>query len=120
KQVVEAAAVLGHRVPFDLLTTVTGMDEDELIGVLRTLVSRGVLVESGRPDTPALPQAAPTDEISFRHALVREAVTERMLSQQRRRLHEAALEALLAAGDADPALVAHHAQAAGRYPEMVA
>lgn len=77
-------------------------------------------MESGRPDTPALPQAAPTDEISFRHALVREAVTERMLSQQRRRLHEAALEALLAAGDADPALVAHHAQAAGRYPEMVA
>src|SRR5690606_12644699 len=120
KQVVEAAAVLGHRVPFDLLAAVTGMDEGELIGVLRTLVSRGVLVESAGFDGPAGPPAATSDEMSFRHALVREAVTSRMLGRQRRRLHEAALEALLSAGDADPALVAHHAQAAGRYQEMVA
>jgi DNA-binding NarL/FixJ family response regulator len=105
---VEAAAVLGHRVPFDLLATVTGAGEDELITVLRELVSRGVLVESGE------------DELSFRHALVREALTEQMLGRQRRRLHEAALEALLAAGDADPALVALHAGAAGRYDELVA
>lgn len=108
QRVVEAAAVLGRRAPFDLLATVTGAGEDELIGVLRDLVVRGVLVETGE------------DEFSFRHALVREAITGQMLGRQRRRLHESALEALLAGGDADPALVAHHAQAAGRYADMVA
>jgi DNA-binding CsgD family transcriptional regulator len=112
RRILEAAAVLGHRLPFDLLAAVTGAAEDELITVLRELVVRGVLVESGE------------DEFTFRHALVREALTEQMLGRQRRRLHEAALDALLAAGSqtgtADPALVAHHAGAAGRYDEMVA
>jgi DNA-binding CsgD family transcriptional regulator len=112
RRILEAAAVLGHRLPFDLLAAVTGAGEDELISVLRELVTRGVLVESGE------------DEVTFRHALVREALTEQMLGRQRRRLHEAALDALLAAGvatgEADPALVALHASAAGRYEEMVA
>jgi len=107
-RVVEAAAVLGHRVPFDLLAAVTGDGEDELIRILRVLVTRGVLVEAGE------------DEFSFRHALVREALAEQMLGRQRRRLHEAALEALLAAGGSDPALVAYHAKHAGRYEDMVA
>ena len=42
-----------------------------------------------------------------------------LLGRQRRRLHEAALDALLATGGADPALVAHHARGAGRYDDMV-
>jgi DNA-binding CsgD family transcriptional regulator len=108
QRILEAAAVLGQRVPFDLLATVTGTGEDELVTVLRKLVTRGVLVESGE------------DEFGFRHALVREALTDQMLGRQRRRLHEVALEALLAGGEPDPALVAHHAGAAGRYDEMVA
>lgn len=106
-RIVEAAAVLGYRVPFDLLAAVTGTGEDELIAALRELVESGVLVESGE------------DEFSFRHALVRESITGAMLARQRRRLHESALEVLLAARDADPALIAHHAQAAGRYDDMV-
>src|SRR2546423_3619481 len=108
RRIAEAAAVLGQRVPFDLLATVTGESEDQLIGVLRELVARGVLVESD------------DDEISFRHALLREALTGQLLGRQRRRLHEAALDALLASGEADPALVAHHARAAGRDADMVA
>jgi len=107
QRIVEAAAVLGHRLPFDLLAAVTGASEDELIAALLDLVSRGVLVESGE------------DEFSFRHALVREAIAGQLLGRQRRRLHEAALEVLLAAGGSDPAMVAHHAQAAGRYDDMV-
>jgi DNA-binding CsgD family transcriptional regulator len=106
--VVEAAAVLGQRIPFDLLAGVTGATEDELIQVLRDLVTRGVLVESGE------------DEFAFRHALFREAIADQMLGRQRRRLHEAALEALLAAGSSDPAMLAHHARGAGRYDDMVA
>ncbi|QSB17372.1 AAA family ATPase [Natronosporangium hydrolyticum] len=107
RRVAEAAAVLGHRVPFDLFTAVTGTDESALVEALRELVERGLLVESG------------PDEFAFRHALVREALTSRMLGRERRRLHETALEALLASGDPDPALVAHHAHGAGRYQELV-
>ncbi|GLY06530.1 MULTISPECIES: LuxR family transcriptional regulator [Actinoplanes] len=106
-RIVEAAGVLGHRIPFDLLAAVTGTGEDELIGVLRDLVGRGVLVESGE------------DEFTFRHALVREAIGGPMLGRQRRRLHEAALEVLLRAGSPDPAMVAHHARGAGRYDDMI-
>jgi DNA-binding CsgD family transcriptional regulator len=108
-RIVEAATVLGHRIPFDLLADVTGAAEDELIGVLRDLVTRGVLVESGE------------DEFAFRHALVREAIAGRLLGRQRRRLHEAALDALLGRDSAaDPAMVAHHARGAGRYDDMIA
>ena len=88
RRIVEAATVLGHRIPFDLLADVTGAGEDELIAVLRDLVTRGVLVESGE------------DEFAFRHALVREAIAGQMLSRQRRRLHEAALDVLLSRGSA--------------------
>jgi DNA-binding CsgD family transcriptional regulator len=108
QRILEAAAVLGHRIPFDLLAAVTKASEDELIGILRELVARGVLVESGE------------DEFSFRHALLREALTGQMLGRQRRRLHESALEVLLASDEVDPALVAHHARAAGRYDDMIA
>jgi DNA-binding CsgD family transcriptional regulator len=108
QQILQAAAILGHRLQFDLLAAVANVSEDELITALRELVRLGVLVESGE------------DEFTFRHALVREAIAEQLLGRERRRLHEAALEALLAAGAADPAMVAEHAQAAGRYEDMVA
>jgi len=107
-RIVEAATVLGHRIPFDLLAEVTGAGEEELIAVLRDLVTRGVLVESGE------------DEFAFRHALVREAIADQMLARQRRRLHEAALDVLLSGGASDPAMVALHARGAGRYDDMVA
>jgi DNA-binding CsgD family transcriptional regulator len=107
-RIVEAATVLGHRIPFDLLADVTGAGEDELIAVLRDLVTRGVLIETGE------------DEFAFRHALVREAIADQMLGRQRRRLHEAALDVLLRGGASDPAMVAHHARGAGRYEDMIA
>ncbi|MCI0687813.1 MAG: LuxR C-terminal-related transcriptional regulator [Sporichthyaceae bacterium] len=108
REILQTAAILGHRLQFDLLAAVTGVGENELITALRELVRLGVLVESGE------------DEFVFRHALVREAISEQLLGRERRRLHERALESMLAAGMADPAMVAEHAQAAGRYDDMVA
>jgi DNA-binding CsgD family transcriptional regulator len=107
KRIVEAAAVLGRKVPFDLLAAVTSHSEPELIDALRDLVRRGLMVETG------------DDEFSFRHALTREALVDEMLARQRRRLHELALETLLSTGSKDYALVAHHARGAGRYLDMV-
>ena len=80
--VLETAAVLGRRVGFDILATVSGYAEDELIPILRHLVARGLLIE------------AEADVFSFRHALAREAIESDLLGRERRRLHQAALDAL--------------------------
>jgi DNA-binding CsgD family transcriptional regulator/tetratricopeptide (TPR) repeat protein len=107
RRVVEAAAILGRRIWFDLLAAVTGSGEEELIVVLRHLVAENVVVEE-EPDV-----------FAFRHALTREAIASRLLGRERRRLHEKALAALQEAGGGDHAAIAWHARGAGRYDEMV-
>ena len=106
-RVVDAASVLGQRIPFDLLAAVTGTGEDDLIAALRTLVAGNLLVEE-EPDV-----------FSFRHALTREAVESQLLGRERRRLHEKALAALVETGTSDYAALAHHAHAAARFDEAV-
>ncbi len=106
--VIETAAVLGRRVSFDILAVVSGYPEDQLIPILRHLVGRGLLVE------------AEADVFSFRHALAREAIESDLLGRERRRLHQAALDALLRAGSDDAGAIAYHADGAGRFLEMVA
>lgn len=108
RRVIDAAAVLGQRVSFDLLAAVTGLGEDELIGVLRGLVGGGLVVEE-EPDV-----------FAFRHALTREAVASRLLGRERRRLHEKALVALQEVGSDDWAALAHHAAGANRWDELLA
>lgn len=107
RRIVEAAAVLGQRIEFDLLATVTGTSEEELITVLRSLVAAGLLVE------------AEHDVFSFRHALAREAVQEDLLGREKRRLHRAALDALTDCDTCDLAAVAHHAAGAGDHERLV-
>jgi DNA-binding NarL/FixJ family response regulator len=107
KAILETAAVLGRRVSFDLLAAVSGFEEDDLIPLLRSLVAAGLLVE------------VESDIFSFRHALAREAIEADLLGRERRRLHQAALDALRAAGSDDVIAIAHHADGAGRYDEMV-
>jgi DNA-binding NarL/FixJ family response regulator/tetratricopeptide (TPR) repeat protein len=107
RRVVEAAAVLGERIPFDLLAAVTGSDENELIDTLRKLVADGVVLE----DEP--------DVFRFRHALTREAIAGELLGRERRRLHEKALAGLHEAGSSDWAAIAWHARGAGRYDDLV-
>ena len=105
REVIEAAAVCGMSMSFDLLASVVGRTEDELLAVLRTLVDRGLLEE--RSD----------DDFVFYHALVRDSVNQQLLGRQRRRLHE---RVLLALGDSpEYAVRARHAFGAGRLDEFV-
>jgi DNA-binding CsgD family transcriptional regulator len=107
RRVVDAAAVLGSRFPFDVLAAVVGVEEEHLIPVLRCLVSAGLLVEEEE------------DVFSFRHALTREAVAAQLLGRERRRLHERALTVLCDLGSDDYTALAHHAQGAGKYDQVV-
>jgi DNA-binding CsgD family transcriptional regulator len=107
RRVLEAAAVMGRRIHFDLLATVTATSEDELIDHLRSLVGRGLLIEQEE------------DVFAFRHALAREAVTDDLLGREKRRLNQLALDALRDTGSCDLAALAHHAQGAGDTDRMV-
>jgi DNA-binding NarL/FixJ family response regulator len=107
RRVVDAAAILGRRISFDLLAAVTGSGEEELIAILRHLVAENVMVEE-EPDL-----------FAFRHALTREAIAGRLLGRERRRLHEKALAAIQETDAGDWAAIAWHAQGAGRYDELV-
>jgi DNA-binding CsgD family transcriptional regulator len=108
RRVIETASVLGRRVPFDVLRAVADLPEDELIDVLRTLVARDLMVETE------------TDVFGFRHDLAREAIEQRLLGREQRRIHQAALDTLRASDDARPSLMARHAMGAGRTDEVVA
>ncbi len=105
REVIEAAAICGMSMSFDLLASVVGRTEDELLAVLRTLVDRGLLEE--RSD----------DDFVFYHALVRDSVSQQLLGRQRRRLHARVLSVL---GDSpEYAVRARHAYGAGRLDEFV-
>jgi DNA-binding CsgD family transcriptional regulator len=56
---------------------------------------------------------------SFHHDLAREAIEGSLLGRERRRLHEAALDALHASASKDHVALTHHARGAGRYVQMV-
>jgi DNA-binding CsgD family transcriptional regulator/tetratricopeptide (TPR) repeat protein len=107
RRIVSAAAVLGRRVSFDLLAAVTGTSEERLIALLRELVGKGFLVETD------------PDVFGFRHELAREAIADALLGRERRRLHEAGLGALRAAGSTDYAAIARHARGAARFDDLV-
>lgn len=107
RRIVTAASVLGRRVGFDLLAAVTGTEEGELIELLRAAVDAGLLVEED------------DDLFAFHHDLAREAVEAGLLGRERRRLHEAALEALDAMPRRDRAAIVRHARGAGRFDVMV-
>jgi len=107
RRIVTAAAELGRRVPFDVLATVTGTSEDDLILLLRAAVDSGLMVETD------------PDVFGFHHELAREAIAGQMLGRERRRLHEAAFEALRQAGSKDHGALCRHARGAHRFDDMV-
>ncbi len=90
REMVTTAAVLGRRVPFDVLAAVTGASEDDLIRRLRAAVDAGLLVE-GEPDV-----------FGFHHEIAREAIEAGLLGREQRRLHEKALAVAAGVGQPRP------------------
>jgi DNA-binding CsgD family transcriptional regulator len=98
RSVLDAAAVCGLRVEMWLLKRVADVDSAQVA----ECVDSGLL----RPDALAL---------RFRHELARGAIEEAIDVSESIRLHRAMLAALLSRphAEADPARIAHHAEAAG-------
>jgi DNA-binding CsgD family transcriptional regulator/tetratricopeptide (TPR) repeat protein len=69
------AAVVGRHFDFDLLHTLSGLDELTLVDALKELIAAQLLVELS------------ADRFAFRHALIRQAVYAGLLARERRALH---------------------------------
>jgi DNA-binding CsgD family transcriptional regulator len=97
----QVAALLGE-FEVDTLMEVAGADRDTVLGLLRRALAKRVLVEA----------PVPRATYSFRHALIRRAVSDQMLAAERTQLH-GHIARLLETRGAAPATVAQHYELAG-------
>jgi class 3 adenylate cyclase len=106
KAVLQAAAVVGHRITEPLLKQVTGLDDQELRAALRALVRADLLV----------PSTTTAAGYEFKHDLTQEVAYWSELSERRARLHGAVARALEEQapdqGDQLAALISHHLELA--------
>ena len=110
KDVLQAAAVVGHDVPTELLRAVIDLPGAELTASLERLVTAELLAPGGLPG-----------EHAFRHPLTHEVAYRTQLLDRRRGTHAAVARALLAihgaAAPAHAALLAHHFEEAREHLE---
>jgi DNA-binding CsgD family transcriptional regulator len=102
QRVLAIAAVIGQEVESGVWATVAHVDAEGLLTAIEQAVGAHLLTEH--------PSVA---RVQFTHALVREALYERMRASQRREMHRAVAEALTQGGNPDPDTVASHFQRAG-------
>lgn len=111
RRTLQLAAVAGRRFDFELLQTVLGRDERELVSLMKELIAASLVVEES------------TDVFAFRHALTRKAIHDDMLGRERRALHRQvaeALEQMSRRGDAHGEDLAYHWYEAGAWPQALA
>ena len=96
RRMVESAAVIGTRVDRSLLSAVL----DGSGAPVEDSLTAGILVADGTG-------------LRFRHELVRLAVAAAIAPHRKTELHARLLAGLEERGDADPAVLAHHAEGAG-------
>jgi len=98
--------VFGGSASFELISSITGLDEAELLIALRALVDRSIVVEVS------------DDSFWFTHALTADAVYQQLLGRDRRHLHERSLATLRSQPGADHASLVRHAQGAGAFEQV--
>ena len=97
QRLLEVAAVIGQDVPLDLWAAVSNADEQALSSAVSQALTAHLIEE--RPATFAL---------SFRHALIREALYSRLVLLDRRRWHRAVADELLQSPQPDPDVLVTH------------
>ena len=101
-----AAAVIGRACDLDLLTTVVDMDDRGLSDALGELADHFVLLPSRLPG-----------KLGFRHALICDAIYDRIPEPERRRLHGRAADAAVGRDVGTDAFLALQYERAGRAAE---
>src|SRR5437870_1015903 len=108
KAVAQYAAVIGRQFAYDLLSTVSQLDDTTLQRELGRLVEAEIVYQRG-----VLPQATYT----FKHALIRDAAYESLLKSTRQQYHQRIAQVLEVqfpeTAETQPELVAHHYTEAG-------
>ncbi|MGE5327273.1 MAG: helix-turn-helix transcriptional regulator, partial [Deltaproteobacteria bacterium] len=111
RDILSLAAVVGERFDFGLLQALIRLGEPELVRGIRDLVSAQLLVEES------------ADQLSFRHALTRQAVYASLLKRERKVMHQRigeTMERLAGARtDAAAAQLAYHFYQAGAWQKAM-
>jgi class 3 adenylate cyclase len=114
KEVAQLAATIGKEFSYELLQTVSPLDEAKLTGALNKLVDAELLEQRLRP---------PRTYYNFRHALIRDAAYESLLRSRRRQYHGHIAEALEKhfpeTIEKQPELLAYHFAEAGLIEQAV-
>jgi predicted ATPase len=103
KAVAQYAAVIGRQFAYDLLSTVSQLDETTLQRALGKLVEAGIVYQQDLP-----PQAT----YVFKHALIQETAYESLLKSTRQHYHQRIAQVLegqfTETAEVQPELLAHH------------
>ena len=114
KAVAQYAAVIGRQFAYDLLSTVSQLDEATLQRELGRLVEAEIVYQRGVP-----PQATYT----FKHALIQDTAYESLLKSTRQQYHQRIAQVLEtqfpATAETQPELLAHHYTEAGLNEQAV-
>lgn len=110
KEVAQLAAVIGRSFDYRTLAAIASQPDDELASALDGLVAAELVFRRGAP---------PEADYLFKHALVRDAAYESLLKSRRQAIHAALLDVLEAQDDAQPEILAHHAEEAGATDKAV-
>jgi class 3 adenylate cyclase/tetratricopeptide (TPR) repeat protein len=86
QDVLRGAAILGHRFPWKLLGSITGLEAERVLDALDRAVGAQLVVTKGETRSERT--------FGFRHAITRDAVLGELLPYERARLARTALEAL--------------------------
>ena len=82
RQLLNLAAVSGLTFDFIVLQTLTGRDENDLLALVKELISAQLVIQEG------------ADRFAFRHALTREALYGRLLVREQEALHGKLVQAI--------------------------
>jgi TOMM system kinase/cyclase fusion protein len=108
KEVAQLGATIGREFPYELLQSVSSLDEEALQASLAQLVDAELLYQRGLP-----PQAT----YLFKHSLIRDTAYESLLKSRRQQYHQQIAQALEERfpemAQTQPEIVAHHYTTAG-------
>src|SRR5262249_9463922 len=114
KAVAQYAAVIGRQFSYELLSTVSQLDDTTLQRELGRLVEAEIVYQRGVP---------PQSTYVFKHALIQDAAYESLLKSTRQQYHQRIAQVLESQfpeiAEAQPELLAHHLTEAGLIAQAV-